>query len=108
MSEYELDLLRAFYKQQILVEQTEQMENLFEACDIAGGPDGRVSFDEIIKAVDNMDVFPNESKNAGDITIADLRSVLHKMDFHKDDHFDKVEFMLLALDRSILYSEQNV
>ena len=57
MSEYELDLLRAFYNQHILDEQSEQMDNLFDACDIAGGPDGRISFDEVIKAVDNMNVF---------------------------------------------------
>ena len=108
MSEYELDLLRAFYNQNILEEQTYQMEDMFDACDIAGGPDGRISFDEVIKAVDNMNVFTKEANNAGDISLADLRNVLHKVDIFQDDHLDKVEFMLLALDRSILYSEQNV
>ena len=80
MSEYELDLLHAFYDQNILNEQTDQIANLFDACDIAGGPDGRISFDEVIKAVDNMNVFTKEANNAGDISLADLRNVLHKVD----------------------------
>ena len=108
MSDYELDLLRAIYNQKILETQTEQMEDLFDACDIAGGPDGRISFDEIIKAVDNMNVFTKVANNAGDISLEDLFNVLHKVDIYQDDHLDKVEFMLLALDRSILYSEQNI
>ena len=108
MSEYELDLLRAFYNQKILEEQTDQLENLFDACDIAGGPDGRISFDEIIKAVDNMDVFTKFVNKVGDISLADLYRILRKVDIYEDQHLDRVEFMLLALDRSILYSEQNV
>ena len=57
MTDLELDLLRALYHSGILDESKEMIDDLFEACDIEGGPDGRITFDEIRRAVDNMEVF---------------------------------------------------
>ena len=57
MSEFELDLLKTLYHSGILNGNIEMIDDLFDACDIQGGPDGRISFDEIRQAVDNMGVF---------------------------------------------------
>lgn len=37
-----------------------------------------------------------------------LESILAKIDIVEDRHLDKIEFMLLALDRSILFSKDNL
>lgn len=123
MSEFELDLLRALYDQGILDEAIEQIESYFDACDVESGPDGRVSFDELIKAVDNMRVFakshdevfegddqPNSEGEEKEevVTIDDLRQVLQKVDMDNDQHLDKVEFLLLAHDRSLIFSKENL
>lgn len=123
MSEFELDLLRALYNQGILDEAIEQIENYFDACDVESGPDGRVSFDELIKAVDNMRVFAkshdevfegdDQQNTEGEekeevVTIDDLRQVLQKVDIDGDQHLDKVEFLLLAHDRSLIFSKENL
>lgn len=62
MSEFELDLLRALYHSEILADKVEHIEDLFDACDIEGGQDGRISFSEIKRAVDNMGVFAKPRK----------------------------------------------
>lgn len=86
MTDLELDLLRALYFSGILDENIEIIEDLFEACDIEGGPDGRITFDEIRRAVDNMKVFAQTPKpgqpplGADDVTLDDLEKVLEKVD----------------------------
>ena len=74
---------------------------MFDACDIEGGPDGKISFDEIIKAADNTGVFVKETKVAQEkteastpegneeeaepeVTLDDLRKVLEKVDVSGD------------------------
>ena len=100
---------------------------MFEAIDIEGGPDGKISFDEIIRAVDNTRVFVNpkkegksdKSKQAPDVTpvgeedepvvtLDDLRSVLSKVDVTGDESLDQVEFMLLSMDRAFIFSRENL
>ena len=108
------DLLRALYHSGILNDNIEMIDDLFDACDIKGGPDGRISFDEIREAVDNMGVFAKPPKAGepplaeGQITLDDLEKVLSRVDIVADRQLDKVEFMLLALDRKTLFSEENI
>lgn len=63
MSDFEVDLMRALHKHDILDDRLDQISALFDACDIEGGPDGRITFDEILRSVDNMDVFWKPPKN---------------------------------------------
>ena len=94
LSEFELDLLRALYHSQILEEKIDHINDLFDACDIEGGPDGKISFDEIIRAVDNMGVFVKTPAAGGaplvegQITLKELRKVLEKIDIVEDGHLD--------------------
>ena len=114
MSEFELDLLKTLYHSGILNDNIEMIDDLFDACDIQGGPDGRISFDEIRAAVDNMGVFAKTPKAGqpqlaeGQVTLDDLEKVLNKVDIVADRWLDKIEFMLLALDRKTLFSEENM
>ena len=62
MNDFEMDLCRAIYNQGILDNRVDQIEALFDACDIEGGPDGRISFTEVCTAIDNMGVFAKEPK----------------------------------------------
>lgn len=55
--------MRALHKHDILDDRLDQISALFDACDIEGGPDGRITFDEILRSVDNMDVFWKPPKN---------------------------------------------
>jgi len=112
MSEFEIDLLRAMYKFGILEDRLDQIDYLFDACDIEGGKDGRISFTEIISAVDNTGVFSRSRQEANydedAVTLDDLVHALEKIDIVKDRHLDRVEFLLLALDRSLIFSQDNL
>ena len=86
MTDLELDLLRGLYLSGILNDNIEMIDDLFEACDIEGGPDGRITFEEIRRAVDNMEVFAKTPKHGqpplaeGEVTLDDLEKVLEKVD----------------------------
>jgi len=44
----------------------------------------------------------------GEVTLKHLERVLSKIDIVADGYLDKVEFMLLALDRKIIFSQENL
>ena len=107
-------MVRGLYQNGILNKHIDAIEGYYLACDIEGGPDGKISFNEIIMAVDNMDVFYKPSTKADavppteeDVTLEDLRKILDKIDIVEDKHIDKIEFMLLALDHSVIFSIDN-
>ena len=107
-------MIRGLYQNGILNKHIDAIEGYYLACDIEGGADGKISFNEIIMAVDNMDVFYKPSTEADeelptedDVTLEDLRKILVKIDIVEDKHIDKIEFMLLALDHSVIFSIEN-
>lgn len=67
----------------------------------------------MIKAVDNMGVF---AKSIDDpkfrdsdeeiVTLADLEQALNKIDYYADRQLDRLEFLLLALDRSLVFQKE--
>ena len=128
MDEFELDLMRGMHKYGILDDRIDQMQAMFEAIDIEGGPDGKISFDEIIRAADNTKVFvkpakpgdksdqkkqvvegtPESEELEPEVTLDELRSVLSKVDITGDESLDQVEFMLLSMDRAFIFSRENL
>lgn len=113
MSEFELDLMRALYSQGILDDRGDQIEALFDACDIEGGPDGSLSFVEVKMALRNTGVFidqvqPGQKLQEGDVTLEDLDKALERVDISADGKLDPAEFMFLALDRSLIFSKENL
>lgn len=42
------------------------------------------------------------------VTLDDLRNVLEKIDIDGDGSLDKLEFLLLAHDRSLIFSRENL
>ena len=60
ISEFEGDILTALNNNGLLEDHLAMANFYFEACDIDKGPDGRVSFDEILKAVEGTGVFASK------------------------------------------------
>lgn len=61
----------------------------------------------------NLGVFAKAPKagemlDEGDVTLDQVQTILKKVDINPDGYLDKVEFMLLALDRSLIFSEANL
>lgn len=114
-SEFEEDILRALSDQGLLEDRLAQTDYYFDACDIDCGPDGRVSFAELLRVVEGTGVFA-KSKDDPDfkdseeevVTMQDLEQALLKIDFFADKHLDRIEFLLLALDRSLLFSKESL
>lgn len=114
-SEFEEDVLRALVDQGLLEDRISQTDYYFDACDIDCGPDGRISFDEIIKAVDGTGVFAKSRddpafKDSEEevVTLQDLEAALEKIDFFADKHLDRLEFLLIALDHSLIFQKETL
>lgn len=63
--------------------------------------------------MDNLGVFvkapkAGETLNEGDVTLDQVQEILKKVDINPDGYLDRVEFMLLALDRALIFSEKNL
>ena len=106
MTDFEIDLVHELNSVQLYDEMADMIHLLFEACDIQGGPDGRISFDEFKKACANMNVFANSATYAlqGQLSIGDLDRILPRCDLDGDQHLGQVEFLHIAIDRSITLS----
>ena len=64
MTDFEIDLVHELNSVQLYDEMADMINLLFDACDINGGPDGRISFEEFKRACANMNVFASSSKTA--------------------------------------------
>ena len=101
------------YNNNILEKYTASIEGYYYCCDFKEGGDGLVSIDEVLQAVDGQGVFinsttPGETLKDGDVTLEMLEGALRKVDLTQDGNLDKIEFILLALDRKILFSRENL
>ena len=80
MNQFEIDFCKILYHNEILDKYFEQVQDYFYSCDFEGGSDEKVSFKEILEAVDGLGVFVDQKVKDGDVSLSMLERALEKID----------------------------
>ena len=115
----EWNLLRSMIAYNCLEEEVTTIEEAFIAVDIHE-QDGRVSYDEVVALAKESKLFadltatPEDSETPGNegqenqISLQDLEALFDKVDLNKNGYLEAYEFLLIAGDRDIIFSEENM
>jgi len=115
----EWNLLRSLISYNCLEEELTTIEEAFVAVDIHE-QDGRVSYDEVVTLAKESKLFtdltatPQDSETPGDeeqettVSLQDLEGLFEQVDLNKNGYLEAYEFLLIAGDREIIFSEENM